>query len=119
MHFDKLPNYLRTYRKRAGLTQDEVAYLLGNESGTQVSRYEHFLRQPSLRTVVAYEAIFGASAQELFAGVAQQVARVTVSRAYALAEKLGYPRADALTARKLRFLEALLSGEGRIRSTLA
>lgn len=114
MHFDKLPNYLRTYRKRAALTQDELAYLLGNECGTQVSRYEHFLRQPGLRTVVTYELIFDAPARELFAGVAQQVARVTVNRAYSLAEKLRSARSDSLTARKLQFLEALVSPEGRI-----
>lgn len=118
MHLEKLPNYLRTYRKRAGLTQDEVAYLLGNESGTQVSRYEHFLRQPSLRTVVAYEVIFGAPAREMFAGVALEIARVTITRAYSLAEKLqcGCPSRQA--ARKLQFLEALVSPEGRMTDPL-
>ena len=36
----KLENYLRTYRKRSGLTQREVAFLVGCRNGAQVSRYE-------------------------------------------------------------------------------
>ena len=42
----KLENYLRTYRRRAGLSQDEMAFLLGTKSGTKVSRYEHRLVPP-------------------------------------------------------------------------
>jgi len=34
----KLQNYLRTYRKRNSLSQDEMAFLLGCQSGTKVSR---------------------------------------------------------------------------------
>ena len=29
----KLENYLRTYRKRSGLTQREVAFLVGSRNG--------------------------------------------------------------------------------------
>ena len=54
----RLPNYLRTYRKRAYLTQDELAFLLGTESGTRVSRYERFSREPAFQTVLAYGVIF-------------------------------------------------------------
>ena len=51
----KLQNYLRTYRKRSGLSQDEVAFLLGCQTGAKVSRYEPFARKPSLETLFAYE----------------------------------------------------------------
>jgi len=60
----KLENYLRTYRKQSGLSQDEVAYLLGCQNGTKVSRYERFARKPSLETLFAYEVVFGAPARE-------------------------------------------------------
>jgi transcriptional regulator with XRE-family HTH domain len=65
----KLENYLRTYRKRSGLSQDEMAFLLGCQNGTKVSRYERFARKPNLETLFAYEVVFGAPARELFAGV--------------------------------------------------
>lgn len=48
MQNDKLDNYLRTYRKKLGLTQREVAFLLGCHSGAKVSRYERSARIPLL-----------------------------------------------------------------------
>jgi transcriptional regulator with XRE-family HTH domain len=69
----RLENYLRTYRKKAGLSQREVAFLLGCEDGAQVSRYEKRRRLPPLETALAYEAIFGIPISELFAGMRQSV----------------------------------------------
>lgn len=104
-----LPSYFRTYRKRSGFSQDEVAFLLGNQSGTRVSRYERFARQPSLRTVFAYEVIFGAPVRHLFAGFYQKVEKATVARARLLADKLSTANPDRTTARKLRTLKELLA----------
>jgi transcriptional regulator with XRE-family HTH domain len=84
----KLDNYLRMYRKRAGLSQDEVAYLLGTKSGTMTSRYERFRRTPSLETALAYEAIYGVPAKELFAGVSARAERVVRHRARILRKRL-------------------------------
>ena len=64
----KLDNYLRTHRNRAGLSQDEVAYLLGCRSGAKVSRYERFTRPPTLQTALAYDAIFGVAVRDCSQG---------------------------------------------------
>jgi transcriptional regulator with XRE-family HTH domain len=88
MSAHRLDNYLRMYRKRSGLSQDEVAYLLGAKSGTKTSRYERFQRTPSLETALAYEAIYGISARELFAGVAERAERVVRRRARFLDKRL-------------------------------
>lgn len=85
-----LHNYLRTYRKRAHLSQDDVAFLLGGEVGTTVSRHEVGSRIPSLETALAYEAVLGAPIRELFAGK------------YTAAESLVRERAGALLARVQR-----------------
>jgi len=69
----RLENYLRTYRKKAGLSQRDVAVLLGAEDSAQVSRYEKRRRLPSLETALAYEVILGASVSELFAGVKESI----------------------------------------------
>ena len=66
MASSQLPNYLRTHRKRLGLSQDEVAYLLGAESGAKASRYERFSREPGFRTALACEAVFQRPIRELF-----------------------------------------------------
>jgi len=107
-----LQNYLRTYRKRAGLSQDELAFLLGSRSGAKVCRYEHLARRPNLRTAFAYEVIFRAPARELFAGLYQKVEKRTLGRARLLAEKLSAAKPDRITARKLAALRGLFFATG-------
>jgi len=109
----KLENYLRTHRRRAGLTQDEVAFLLGCKSGTKVSRYERFRRRPPLETVFAYEVIFRAPARELLAGTYQRVERTAVRRARLLAQTLRGGKQNRLTTRKLAALNAVASSVDR------
>lgn len=106
----RLENYLRTYRKRAGLSQDEVAFLLGCRSGAKVSRYERLARQPNIRTLFACEIIFRVPARELFAGLYQKVEKVTFDRAQKLSKSLGPAQADRIMARKLTTLSALAAG---------
>ena len=105
-----LESYLRTYRKRSGFSQDEVAFLLGSTSGAKVSRYEWLAQQPTLPTVIAYEVIFRTPARDLFAGLYQKVEKETISRARLLARKLAEARVRRTTPRKLAMLESLSSG---------
>jgi len=108
----KLQNYLRTYRKRSSLSQDEVAYLLGCQSGTKVSRYERHTRKPNLETLFAYEMVFAAPARELFAGVYQKVEKKIQNRAHLLTRKLSRATPTPMATRKLQILEAITSGSG-------
>ncbi len=89
MSSQRTHNYLRTHRKRTGLTQDELALLLGCKSGTKVSRYERLTREPNLETAFACQAIFGVPAHELFPGIYQNVEQIIKKRAEQLKEKLG------------------------------
>lgn len=84
----RLPNYLRAHRKRAGLSQQQLAFLLGCQFGGKVSRYERFSREPTLRAAIACEVIFHTPIRELFAGVYDEVMRVTDRRARQLARRL-------------------------------
>lgn len=107
----ELPNYLRTYRKRAGLTQNEMALLLGCRNGAKVSRYEHYSRLPNLQTVIAYQIIFRTSTQELFEGIYEDVERATLKRVRAAVKKLSKKALDLRTIRKLEILRSLLIEE--------
>lgn len=104
-----LQNYLRTYRRRAGLSQDEVALLLGWASGVHVSEYERYARRPTLETVFFYEVVFGVPASELFRGVFQKVEKETRKRAQTLAEELRKAKPGRTISRKLSILEAIIS----------
>ena len=105
----KLENYLRTYRKKSGLTQGEVGFLLGCETGAQVSRYEKRHRLPPLETALAYEEIFGVPVGEVFAGLRQSVGRDIEKRRLALRARLQAETPNAhdarMTAHKLHSLD--------------
>jgi transcriptional regulator with XRE-family HTH domain len=88
MAIHKLENYLKTYRKRAGISQREMDFLLGAHSGSKTSRYEHFKRTPNLETAFACEALFHAPARELFAGIYSRAERRTILRARVLRKRL-------------------------------
>src|SRR2546428_13314692 len=76
----RLHNYLLTHRKRFGLTQAEVAFLLGCRHKTKVSDYEQRTRRPMLETALACEVVFGVPVRELFAGMFDEVEVVTHRR---------------------------------------
>src|SRR3954466_6693937 len=99
-----LPNYLLANRKRLALSQDEVAFLLGTQSGAKVCRYERFVREPNLETILAYEAIFQKPARELFAGLYQRVEQEIAARAKVLALKAGQQKPNQQTLNKRRAL---------------
>jgi len=92
---------------RLALSQDEVSFLLGGHSGTKACRYERFVREPSLETALAYEAIFKTSVSELFGGLYQKVEREVAERAKILAEKDNNGKTSAQTARKRQALAEL------------
>ena len=79
-----LPNYLKSQRKHLSLSQEEVGFLLGiggMGKGEKVCRDENFVRAPSLQDALAYEAIYGRSVREFFAGLYQQAEQDVAARA--------------------------------------
>jgi len=105
----RLTNYLLTYRKRAGLTQGEMAFLLGTTSGTRVSRYERFGREPGLQTALAYEIICTTTQQDLFAGLYERIEDGVRQRASALVKCLEGRSMNRGTLQKLEVLRTIIS----------
>src|SRR5437879_4878988 len=105
------PNYLRAYRKRLSLSQDEVAYLLGANSGAKVCRYERFNREPSFHTALAYEAIFSKPGSELFVELYRKIQKEVAKRAVKLSRKLEKRKHDQRTARKRAALSAIAASQ--------
>src|SRR5437016_7230760 len=103
-----LEHYLRTDRKRSGLTQREVAFLVGCRNGAQVSRYEKRRRLPPLRMALACEAAFGVPVSVLFAGLREAAGQAVGERLGALRAKLETGAAQGrevrIAAQKLRWL---------------
>src|SRR5277367_5668852 len=103
-----IDNYLRAYRKRSGLTQGEMAFLLGCKAAGQVSRYERRHRLPTLRTALACASILRVPLEKLFAGIQQEVGREASDRLAKLRldleAKSSQDRNGKSSAKKLRWL---------------
>jgi transcriptional regulator with XRE-family HTH domain len=104
----KLSHYLVTYRKRSRLTQDELGFLMGFETGNVVGNFEQGRRVPAFQNVVAFELVFGCSAKELFAGVYEELFLSATKRAKKLIDRLNREEPTPVTARKIEFLKEFL-----------
>src|SRR5689334_14362710 len=110
----RLRNYLKKFRKESGLTQRELTYLLGQTHDSTVSRYERNDRVPSLRTLMGYEAIFGKTLRELFAGVFEAMAPGVLARARRMSRKLdAIPQTPEIKV-KVDFLNDVIASLRRI-----
>jgi transcriptional regulator with XRE-family HTH domain len=89
LHFDGRPihYYLKSYRRRAHLSQKELAYLLGATTPAKVSRYESGLRIPSLESGLAYEAALGEPVAKLFRGRYEAIHKEVEARRRKLEEQ--------------------------------
>jgi transcriptional regulator with XRE-family HTH domain len=104
----RLKTYLRTFRRQSGLTQRELAFLLGFKGGAAVSRVEQLKRSPTFLWTCACALVFGIRALEIFPGLFSEVNDAVLGRATELYEELqGNPSKTART--KLDFLEQVLA----------
>lgn len=103
----RIPNYLRTHRKRSGLTQDELAFLLGGHTGSQITKYERRTRTPTFRSVLACQVIFGKPPRELFPAEFYKAERTVIKQAQKLCEVTIGKGSSQRMERKIQFLMAL------------
>ena len=106
----QLPNYLRSNRKRLALVQDEVAFLLGTQSGSKVSRHERFVREPSLAMALAYEVIYQRPVSQLFGGLYQTIEKEVVARANTLKRRIDRGKPNPQAVHKRQILLNIASG---------
>ena len=104
----ELSNYIRTHRKRAHLTQGEVAFLLGKKSTAGVCRHELFRQKPSLEYLLAYEILFSTPVRSLFNEAKESMEIRLKNQVQILMDKLTKSKPDRIGDRKLEFLRAVL-----------
>lgn len=90
-----LKNNLRQYRKRAGLGQKQLAYLLGRKSSNGISAYENDIQNPSLMTALKFEIIYQTPVrllyQELFEECRNDIEMLKKSSSGILPDRLWFP----------------------------
>lgn len=72
-----------------------------------MSRYEHFGREPSLKTALACEIIFQMPIREIFPGVFREAEQKTLEQARLLVERLNLQEDDPMMTRKLEILNEI------------
>jgi DNA-binding XRE family transcriptional regulator len=88
-------NHLRVYRRRAGLSQPDLAEIVGHAKSAQIARHEKNQSIPPLLTAIAYEAVFDAPISKLFPGLYESVlASVEIRLDEFEAHLRGYAEAD-------------------------
>lgn len=86
--FRRITNCLWIVRKKSGLPQKQVAFLLGHKNTTQLSRYERGARIPSLETALKLESAYNTPVRVLFSGLYDQFHADVQGRQKILCERL-------------------------------
>lgn len=82
-------NYVRTCRLKGGLSVQELAALIGQQSSTAISQFEHGDRLPTFKDVLALQIVFGLQPREMFPELFEYVADAVMRHAAALDQQVG------------------------------
>jgi transcriptional regulator with XRE-family HTH domain len=69
----ELENYLRSHRRKSGLSQRQLGQLLGYDNEVQVSRHERFEAVPPLDSALGYHIVFRVPIAVLFPRIYEDV----------------------------------------------
>ncbi len=100
--------YLRTHRRVWGLTQPELASLLGLRSASHLSRIEHGKYAPKVEVALACQMIFGIPPSAMFPHVYTLVEEEVVRNIYGYHLALGNTK-TASGLRKRQLCELVLT----------
>lgn len=104
--------YLETFRRRAGFSKSELAFLLGAMDSKTIRRHERGLRIPKLITVLGYGLILDATVEHLYEGLVLEVHESVRARARGLCRRLSKLPVSKKNKRKMSILTRL--GAARI-----
>jgi transcriptional regulator with XRE-family HTH domain len=102
-------NYVRTYRRRYALTEEELGFLLGLRGHSAVSQYESGERNPTLETALGLQVLFDQQPRQLFPGLYEKVEDRVMTRIAKLLGRLDGKR-DQRSQAKREFLEDVPGG---------
>ncbi|HEX3663765.1 MAG TPA: helix-turn-helix transcriptional regulator [Rhizomicrobium sp.] len=103
----RIPNYVRSHRRRWHLSQRELAFLLGLSSQAVISQHESFSRLPQTKALIKYEVLFGEAISELFPKLRRQAELEIAGQARIILRRLE-GRSDKIATRKRELLTNLI-----------
>ena len=99
-------NYVRTFRQRHALTEDELAFLINQRSHTAISRIEVGRRVPNLQCAFALQVLFRQQPRQMFPGCYEEVEDGVMRRCKFMIDRLA-GKIDPRSVAKREFLEGL------------
>jgi transcriptional regulator with XRE-family HTH domain len=121
MKHNKAGNYLKAFRRKSGLSQQDLGRLLGYRDAGQVSRHERATSTPPLAAAIAYELIFGVPVTSMFAGMRGEIARDVEAKLKEMKATLESgsvsPPNASLVAQKLAWLTGRQTKQSSTRSS--
>jgi DNA-binding XRE family transcriptional regulator len=103
-------NYVRTFRQRHALSEDELAFLINQRSHTFVSRIEVGRRAANLAGALALQVLFRQPPHQMFPGLYEAVEELVMQRAKEILDRLE-SKTDPRSNAKRKFLERLAWAE--------
>ena len=100
--------YVRSHRRRWGLTQRELALLVGLATATAISKIEKSKRAPTAATIIACGIVFGIPPDEIFPSLHEEIEQAVLASAAMLRDQL-LGQTDALSVRKCALLDQILA----------
>lgn len=92
---ERLGNYIAALRKQAGLSQLQLARLVGYRDRSAVASHERHLSLPPLVIAIAYSMVFRKPVSEIFAGLADVVEHAVEAELTKLEQELNQPKAPS------------------------
>ncbi|MBK8954978.1 MAG: helix-turn-helix transcriptional regulator [Saprospiraceae bacterium] len=103
------PNYLRVYRKRSGLVQEDIAYLLNLPDYSNISRYEKGLRSPTTELLLTYHHLFDVPIESFYEQESESIRFTLIQRIKDLIQEL--KKENQITLKntlRIKFLEQVI-----------
>lgn len=97
-------------RKRSGLIQDDIAYLLSYQDGSALSQLEKGRCNVSLRIALAYQVLFGLAPKKLFPRKFDGAEKGVRTRAGMLARQLQKEEPSPSLTRRIALLQEIEKG---------
>lgn len=101
-------NYMRAYRKKTHVTQFDVAFLLGLDENSLLSRWESGERPPSLEAILVYHLLFDTPPQNFFVPQSEIIRQKLITGISQLLSMLKSQDKSANIQQRINYLESVL-----------
>ena len=102
-----LPTYLLSLRKRSGLSQSDLAMLLGID-GSVLCKFENLSRRPTIELAIGAEVVFGHPMKKVFPAFYSEIEKAVVGRARRRRNR-DIARSKPATTAELRALDEIIA----------